>query len=135
VVTGAPQPPQQQRHERTILHAGHGSQFSSWSFGENLDTRKWPTTMELAIAMADYIGNFYNTERRHADLGNQPPSMKGYGTTNNQGLNSHNPDHKLGASHQGRAQNRTSRQPNRTYEPSVHVIFVSVQQASSDIHL
>ena len=75
----------------TILHADHGTQFTSWSFGDNmrrwgllasfgtvgdcydnaamesfwarlqvepLNTRKWATTLELAVAMADYIDNF-----------------------------------------------------------------------------
>jgi putative transposase len=75
----------------TILHADHGTQFTSWSFGENmrrwgllasfgtvgdcydnaatesfwarlqvelLNTRKRATTLELAVAMADYIDNF-----------------------------------------------------------------------------
>ena len=85
----------------TILHADHGTQFTSWSFGENmrrwgllgsfgtvgdcfdnaamesfwarmqvelLNTRKWATTIELVAAMADYIDNFYNVERRHSHL-------------------------------------------------------------------
>jgi transposase InsO family protein len=91
----------------TILHADHGTQFTSWSFGENmrrwgllgsfgtvgdcfdnaamesfwarmqvelLNTRKWATTLELAAAMADYIDNFYNVERRHSYLGNISPT-------------------------------------------------------------
>ncbi|MGV0740676.1 integrase core domain-containing protein [Mycobacterium syngnathidarum] len=91
----------------TILHADHGSQFTSWSFGENLrrwgllgsfgtvgdcfdnaatesfwarmqvellNPRKWPTTIELAAAMADCIDNFYNVERRHSYLGNISPT-------------------------------------------------------------
>jgi putative transposase len=91
----------------TILHADHGPQFTSWSFGENiqrwgllasfgtvgdcydnaamesfwarlqvelLNTRKWATTLELAAAMADYIDNFYNVERRHSYLGNISPT-------------------------------------------------------------
>jgi transposase InsO family protein len=95
------------RHEQTVLHADHGSQFTSWAFGENLrrwdlrasfgtvgdcfdnavmesfwgrlqtellDTRKWATTLELTIAMTDYIDNFYNTERRHSYLGNISPT-------------------------------------------------------------
>ncbi|MDE1675532.1 IS3 family transposase, partial [Nocardia gipuzkoensis] len=85
-----------------ILHADHGVQFTSWSFGENLrqhnlipslgtvgdcfdnaaieafwgrmqteflDTRKWATSLALTAAMADWIDNFYNTERRHSYLG------------------------------------------------------------------
>jgi putative transposase len=91
----------------TILHADHGTQFTSWSFGENmrrwgllasfgtigdcydnaamesfwarlqvelLNTRKWATTFALAAAMADYIDNFYNVERRHSYLGNISPT-------------------------------------------------------------
>jgi putative transposase len=91
----------------TIVHSDHGTQFTSWSFGENvrrwgllasfgtvgdcydnaamesfwarlqvelLNTRKWATTLELAAAMADYIDNFYNVERRHSYLGNISPT-------------------------------------------------------------
>ncbi|ORA15675.1 integrase core domain-containing protein [Mycobacterium arosiense] len=95
------------RSGSTILHADHGTQFTSWSFGENmrrwgllgsfgtvgdcfdnaamesfwartqvelLNTRRWATTIELAAAMADYIDNFYNAERRHSYLGNISPA-------------------------------------------------------------
>ena len=95
------------RSGTTILHADHGTQFTSWSFGENmrrwgllgsfgtvgdcfdnaamesfwarmqvelLNTRKWATTIELVAAMADYIDNFYNVERRHSHLGNISPT-------------------------------------------------------------
>jgi transposase InsO family protein len=41
---------------------------------ELLNTRKWATTLELAAAMADYIDNFYNVERRHSYLGNISPT-------------------------------------------------------------
>nr|WP_237166498.1 IS3 family transposase [Mycolicibacterium hippocampi] len=91
----------------TVLHADDGTQFTSWSFGENmrrwgllssfgtvgdcfdnaamesfwarmqvelLNTRRWSTTIELAAAMADYIDNFYNVERRHSYLGNISPT-------------------------------------------------------------
>lgn len=91
----------------TIIHADHGSQFTSWSFGENIrhwglmasfgtigdclrqcrrgvvlgpatsrvtNTRKWAPTLELAAAIADYIDNFYNTERRHSYLGDISPT-------------------------------------------------------------
>lgn len=94
------------RHTPTVLHADHGTQFTSWAFGENLrrwnllesfgtvgdcfdnaviesfwgrmqtellNTQKWSTTLELAAAMADYIDNFYNAERRHSYLGNLSP--------------------------------------------------------------
>lgn len=37
---------------------------------ELLNTRRWATTIELAAAMAEYIDNFYNAERRHSYLGN-----------------------------------------------------------------
>lgn len=40
---------------------------------ELLNTCKWATTIELAAAMADYIDNFYNVERRHSYLGNISP--------------------------------------------------------------
>jgi putative transposase len=39
---------------------------------ELLNTRKWATTFELAGAIADYIDNFYNIERRHSYLGISP---------------------------------------------------------------
>jgi putative transposase len=35
---------------------------------ELLNTRKWATTFELAAAIADYIDNFYNVERRFLGL-------------------------------------------------------------------
>ena len=41
---------------------------------ELLNTRRWSTTIELAAAMADYIDNFYNVERRHSYLGNISPT-------------------------------------------------------------
>ena len=41
---------------------------------ELLNTRKWATTLELGAAMADYIDNFYNVERRHSYLGNISPA-------------------------------------------------------------
>ncbi|WP_142305304.1 IS3 family transposase [Mycobacterium intracellulare] len=41
---------------------------------ELLNTRRWATTIELAAAMADYIDNFYNAERRHSYLGNISPT-------------------------------------------------------------
>ena len=43
---------------------------------------KWATTLELAAAMADYIDNFYNSERRHSYLSNISPPIPS--------LNSHN---------------------------------------------
>jgi putative transposase len=41
---------------------------------ELLNTRKWSTTLELTIAMSDWIDNFYNTERRHSYLGHLIPA-------------------------------------------------------------
>ena len=41
---------------------------------ELLNTRRWATTIELVAAMADYIDNFHNVERRHAYLGNISPT-------------------------------------------------------------
>jgi putative transposase len=85
----------------TILHSDHGSQFTSWSFTQNLkhhhllgsmgtvgdcfdnapmesfwgsmqiellNRQSWMTYVELATAMADYIVNFYNPNRRHSSL-------------------------------------------------------------------
>ncbi|MFE3281330.1 IS3 family transposase, partial [Nocardia sp. NPDC059239] len=41
---------------------------------ELLDTRKWSTTLELTIAMADYIDNCYNVQRRLSYLGHVSPA-------------------------------------------------------------
>jgi transposase InsO family protein len=56
--------------------AGTRHTTSSWRCLENelLNTRRWTTTIELAAAMADYIDNFYNVERRHSYLGNISPT-------------------------------------------------------------
>ena len=35
---------------------------------ELLNRKKWTTIVELSIAMADYICNFYNSERRHSAI-------------------------------------------------------------------
>ncbi|MBU3064248.1 IS3 family transposase [Nocardia sp. NEAU-G5] len=97
---------ERKRYHGAILHADHGTQITSWSFGENLrrhnlipsfgtvgdcfdnaaieafwgrmqtellNTRKWPTSLELTIAMADWIDNFYNAERLHSYLGHLSP--------------------------------------------------------------
>lgn len=48
--------------------------FSGRMQTELLDTRKWLTTLELTAAMADYIDNFYNLERRHSYPGNISPA-------------------------------------------------------------
>jgi transposase InsO family protein len=98
----------------TVIHSDHGSQFTSWAFTENvrrlrlvhsmgtvgdcydnapmeLNRQKWRTNLELVIAMADYIGHFYNSDHRHSsldhltpnefdDLHGSSPSGGGYGT-------------------------------------------------------
>ena len=91
---------------RIQLNANHGTQFTSWSFSQNiarlgimgsmgtigdcydnapmeafwgrmqvelLNRKEWITIVELSIAMADYICNFYNAERRHSSLGYLTP--------------------------------------------------------------
>ena len=35
---------------------------------ELLNRQRWRTNLQLAVAMADYIENFYNTARRHSAL-------------------------------------------------------------------
>ena len=35
---------------------------------ELLNRKRWTTVVELSVAMADYIENFYNNERRHSSL-------------------------------------------------------------------
>ena len=35
---------------------------------ELLDRQRWTTVVELSVAMADYIENFYNPMRRHSSL-------------------------------------------------------------------
>lgn len=58
---------------------------------ELLNTRRWATTIELAAAMADYIDNFYNVERRHSYLGNiRPTEFETLWTSTYSILNSHN---------------------------------------------
>ncbi|MGE2832701.1 IS3 family transposase [Mycobacterium sp. SMC-4] len=58
---------------------------------ELLNTRRWATTIELTAAMADYIDNFYNAERRHSYLGNISPAecLRHSGRPPIQSLNSH----------------------------------------------
>jgi putative transposase len=41
---------------------------------ELLNRQKWRTTLELALAMADYIEHFYNSDRRHSSLGYLTPN-------------------------------------------------------------
>jgi putative transposase len=41
---------------------------------ELLNRQKWKTKIELAVAMADYIENFYNLARRHSSIGYLTPN-------------------------------------------------------------
>ena len=41
---------------------------------ELLNRQRWRTQLELAIAIADYIEHFYNSERRHSALGYLTPN-------------------------------------------------------------
>jgi transposase InsO family protein len=41
---------------------------------ELLNRQKWRTKMELALAMAEYIEHFYNSNRRHSSLGYLTPN-------------------------------------------------------------
>jgi putative transposase len=41
---------------------------------ELLNRQKWRTNLELAIAIADYIDHFYNSNRRHSSLGYLTPN-------------------------------------------------------------
>ena len=41
---------------------------------ELLNRNPWRTNLELAIAIADYIENFYNPSRRHSSLGYLTPN-------------------------------------------------------------
>jgi putative transposase len=41
---------------------------------ELLNRHKWRTNLELAIAIADYIDHFYNSDRRHSSLGYLTPN-------------------------------------------------------------
>jgi putative transposase len=40
---------------------------------ELLNRQKWMTYVELSVAMADYITNFYNHQRRHSSLDYHTP--------------------------------------------------------------
>ncbi len=40
---------------------------------ELLNQKQWITIVELSVAMADYICNFYNAQRRHSSLGYLTP--------------------------------------------------------------
>ena len=94
------------RGKAVILHSDHGTQFTSWSFSQNiarlgimgsmgtigdcydnapmesfwgrmqvelLNRKEWITIVELSVAMADYICNFYHSQRRHSSLGYLTP--------------------------------------------------------------
>ncbi|MGO9857268.1 MAG: integrase core domain-containing protein [Acidimicrobiales bacterium] len=41
---------------------------------ELLDRQKWRISLELALAIADYIEHFYNPTRRHSSLGYLTPN-------------------------------------------------------------
>jgi transposase InsO family protein len=41
---------------------------------ELLNRKKWRTTLELAVAMAEHIDHFYNSGRRHSSLGYLTPN-------------------------------------------------------------
>jgi hypothetical protein len=41
---------------------------------ELLSRQKWRTKMELALALAEYIEHFYNSDRRHSALGYFTPN-------------------------------------------------------------
>ena len=41
---------------------------------ELLNRQKWRTSLELAIAMAEWIDHFYNSVRRHSALGYLTPN-------------------------------------------------------------
>jgi putative transposase len=41
---------------------------------ELLNRQRWSTVVELSVAMADYIENFYNSERRHSSLNYLTPN-------------------------------------------------------------
>ena len=41
---------------------------------ELLNRQKWRTKMELGLAMAEYIEDFYNSDRRHSSLGYLTPN-------------------------------------------------------------
>ena len=41
---------------------------------ELLNRQRWRTNLQLAVAMADYIENFYNPTRRHSALGYLTPN-------------------------------------------------------------
>lgn len=43
------------------------------SWGVVIDIKKWSTTFEFVVAMADWIDNFYNTDRVHSHIGNISP--------------------------------------------------------------
>jgi len=40
---------------------------------ELLNRRNWQTTVELSVALVDFIENFYNVNRRHSSLGYLTP--------------------------------------------------------------
>lgn len=78
------------RHGGRLLRQRRQESFWARMQVELLNTRKWHTTIELVAAMADYVDNFYNVERRHSYLGNiSPRSSKRSGHPPVRSLNSH----------------------------------------------
>jgi transposase InsO family protein len=53
-----------------VARKDHAPMESFWGSMqiELLNRQKWRTSLELAIAMADYIEHFYNSDRRHSSL-------------------------------------------------------------------
>jgi putative transposase len=41
---------------------------------ELLNRKRWITNVELSVAIADYIENFYNPQRRHSSLSYLTPN-------------------------------------------------------------
>jgi transposase InsO family protein len=41
---------------------------------ELLNRQKWRTKLEQALAIAEYLQQFYNSERRHSSLGYHTPN-------------------------------------------------------------
>jgi putative transposase len=99
-----------------IVHADHGSQFTSWAFSERvkkaglalsmgrvgdafdnammeafwarlqtelLNRKRWPTRLELANAIFEYLEIFHNRKRRHSSLGMLTPTEHDTLHTNN----------------------------------------------------
>lgn len=48
--------------------------FFAFLKGEHLDHDWYPSQLTASIAIADYINNFYNPQRRHSTLGYLSPN-------------------------------------------------------------